>query len=244
LSNTGDLASWTEEGTLLYHGRIDNQVKIRGNRIEVGEIEEALRSHDSISDAVVLVQKDKSGQNVLAGHYCLCSPCEPESLRLFLSEKIPPYMIPGLWKRHLKFDLTTSGKTDRKLIKPITFEKIEKKPQVEAFSLESAIIEEWKKVLPDGNFTCDDDFFNIGGDSFSLISVFTNLGDKYHLTLQELFDYSTVNSLTRFILETKTFSLIPNQTKKIDWEPLNTISRERKRLSQYQDHLEELKECS
>ncbi|MBI9099918.1 MAG: amino acid adenylation domain-containing protein, partial [Spirochaetaceae bacterium] len=241
---TGDLASWTEDGDLLYQGRIDNQVKIRGNRIEIGEIEEALRSHKHIVDAVVLVQKDKAGQNALAGHYCARGNCDPESLRLYLADRIPPYMVPSLWKEHRSFTLTTSGKTDRKSIEPVPIRVAKKNVEKNISDIEASIIEEWKKVLPVEDFSWDDDFFNLGGDSFSLITIFGNLEEKYQLTLQELFDHSTINDLTEFILTTKNISLVPKNKGKQDWEPYHTIALGRKKLFDYHKTLNELKETT
>lgn len=238
---TGDLASWNESGEILFHGRMDHQVKIRGNRIELGEIEGALESHPAISAAVVLVQNDKRGNQSLACHYTASQPCSDRNLRDYLTDRLPPYMIPQLWKEEKRLPLTSSGKIDRNNIEPVAVESFENSDRNRrGFTIESAIREEWERVLPDKAFSDDDDFFSLGGDSFGLITIFASLEKKFHVTLQELFDHSTINDLASFILENKTLTLSPEIRDLRVWDQVSLLARERKRLREYEQSQYEL----
>ncbi|MGY8687419.1 MAG: AMP-binding enzyme, partial [Verrucomicrobiales bacterium] len=113
--DTGDLASWTDEGLLECLGRADHQVKVGVYRIELGEIENILKEFPSLSDAVVSVAKDGLGESQLVAYYTLQNGELPtdSTMREFLSEKLPDYMVPAFYERMDAFPLTPNQKVDR-----------------------------------------------------------------------------------------------------------------------------------
>lgn len=108
---TGDLCRWNENGELEYIGRIDNQVKLRGFRVELGEVENLALQHGGIKQAVALVKND---QIVL--YYCAYQSFESESLRLFFAERLPEYMVPSIFTFLSEMPLTPNGKINRKAL--------------------------------------------------------------------------------------------------------------------------------
>ncbi|MCW9017691.1 MAG: amino acid adenylation domain-containing protein, partial [Kangiellaceae bacterium] len=116
---TGDVAAWSEEGELLYHGRSDNQVKLRGYRIELEDVESALRSCDEVTNAAVVVREQGDGNSILVA-FCSCFSSEyttdqlTTSVQRQLRKRLPEYMIPGLVIPLQQLPLTPNGKVDRK----------------------------------------------------------------------------------------------------------------------------------
>src|SRR6185503_18035852 len=116
LYRTGDVGRYLESGALEYQGRVDNQVKVRGYRIELGEIEAALRQHEAVSDAVVVVQEDENGHKRLVS-YLISKDGEEivsSQLRSDLGERLPEYMVPGMYVWLKQWPVTSNGKVDRR----------------------------------------------------------------------------------------------------------------------------------
>jgi amino acid adenylation domain-containing protein len=113
---TGDQARYLPTGELEFLGRIDNQVKLRGYRIEPGEIESALTRHPDVQQAVVVAREDASGKQLVA--YVVGSTSNPASLRTYLAERLPDYMVPSAILRLETFPLTPNGKIDRDRLPP------------------------------------------------------------------------------------------------------------------------------
>ncbi|MEC0526119.1 amino acid adenylation domain-containing protein, partial [Bacillus subtilis] len=111
---TGDLVRWLPDGNIEYLGRVDNQVKIRGHRIEIGEIETCLRKHPSIKEAVVIARKDKNEQDYLCAYVVAQGEWTIQILRQFLGQTLPHYMIPSYFMELSEIPLTTNGKVDKK----------------------------------------------------------------------------------------------------------------------------------
>src|SRR5688500_1285132 len=118
LYRTGDVGRYLASGDLEYQGRADNQVKVRGYRIELGEIEAALREHEAVRDAVVVVQTDESGHKRLVGYLISRDGEELVSsqLRSYLGEQLPEYMVPGLYVWLKQWPVTSNGKVDRRAL--------------------------------------------------------------------------------------------------------------------------------
>lgn len=112
LYRTGDRAHWNDDGTLAFLGRSDNQVKLRGFRVELGEVEAALRAHPAVSDAVVFVHGDRGAER-LVGYVVTGRREDPVDCLRHLREKLPPYMIPAEVRELREFPLTANGKADR-----------------------------------------------------------------------------------------------------------------------------------
>ncbi len=199
---TGDLARWLPDGTIEYLGRIDQQVKIRGQRIECGEIENVLLSHPEVSEAVVIKRKAASGSEYLCA-YIVCS--EPENslgLRDFTAMRLPDYMIPSIIVELPAMPLSPNGKIDRKALPEPEVATDNYTPFVEATSdSELAIAAIWREVLQSDDFGIHHRFFDIGGESLLLVRVHQRLEALYPgaLGVTDLFAYPTIASLAAFL---------------------------------------------
>ena len=116
LYRSGDLAKFLPNGEMVYMGRIDHQVKIRGHRIEPGEIENRLIQHTSVKEAVVLAMDDAEGQKYLCAYITGNGETTVEEIRKYLLNDLPEYMIPSFFIRLDSMPLTSNGKIDRKAL--------------------------------------------------------------------------------------------------------------------------------
>ncbi|MBV6709073.1 AMP-binding protein, partial [Bacillus thuringiensis] len=113
---TGDLVRWMPDGNLEYLGRIDQQVKIRGHRIELGEVENRLLSHSAVADVTVVVNRDEKAQFYLCAYLITKSDWTISAIRHHLKETLPDYMIPTYFVEVESFPLTPNGKIDKKAL--------------------------------------------------------------------------------------------------------------------------------
>lgn len=123
LYKIGDLAYWREDGNIVYVGRNDFQVKIRGLRIEIGEIENAICSMDDISQAVVVVQKNKEDRQLICAFYT-GKEADAKEIRSHIGKKLPKYMLPHIFMYLEEMPLTSSGKINRKALPEVDLESI------------------------------------------------------------------------------------------------------------------------
>lgn len=172
LYKTGDTARWTSDGIIEYLGRNDNQVKIRGQRIEIGEIEHKLKQHSAVRDAVVLACDDQGNGKRLVAYLIVKRDQQMpniESVRDFLAKELPVYMIPSAFVRLSSFPLTNSGKLDRNAFPSASVNAlVQEREYVEPRSvLERLIASHWSDVLGVDRVSVNDNFFSLGGDSLS-----------------------------------------------------------------------------
>ncbi|MCP4148656.1 MAG: amino acid adenylation domain-containing protein, partial [bacterium] len=168
LYRTGDLGKWLPDGTIEFLGRLDHQVKIRGIRIEIGEIENALHSVENIKEAVIQARKDSDGNTYLATWYVETAgqkePLSISQLRASLSVKLPDYMIPAYFVPLETMPLTPNGKIDRKALPdPKTKDRRSTGYQAPANDTEKKLVEIWQQVLGPEPIGVIDNFFEIGG---------------------------------------------------------------------------------
>jgi non-ribosomal peptide synthetase component F len=113
---TGDVARWLPDGNIEYLGREDHQVKIRGLRVELGEIESALREYPGVIDCVAMVEKHSESVIILVAHVVSRSELDVGGLKTYLRRSLPDYMVPHRFERLAELPLTSSGKADRKAL--------------------------------------------------------------------------------------------------------------------------------
>jgi len=163
---TGDLVRRLADGTLLFLGRRDRQIKLRGFRIEPGEIEAALLEHPLVRGTAVMLREDHPGERRLAAYLVSDAPIEPAALRGFLQERLPDYMIPAAFVRLDALPLTSNGKVDLRAL-PVPPKAAEEVRDIvlPRDETEAALVEIWRELLALDRVSIHDDFFAIGGDS-------------------------------------------------------------------------------
>lgn len=222
LYRTGDLACYRADGTIEFRGRIDQQIKISGYRIEPGEIEATLAEHPKIKSAVVVARHDGSGQKKLVAYVVPQNGSySAAELRAYLQEKLPAYMLPNALVSLEALPLSPNGKLDRDALPapdagraPVAEGAAATKSELdgsgsegsgnegsgeEALGLERKIAAVWAKVLGLSEVGPEVNFFDIGGDSLSLLEVHAELQKAVNSEIQvvDLFDYATVRSLAK-----------------------------------------------
>ncbi|MFB2772372.1 amino acid adenylation domain-containing protein [Pelatocladus sp. BLCC-F211] len=222
LYKTGDLVRFLPSGDIEYIGRIDNQIKIRGFRVELGEIEAVINQHPSVSASVVIVREDKPGnQNLIA--YITLHPHKiltiPE-LRRFLQNKLLDHMLPTAFMILEALPLTSNGKVDRRALPTPDALRPELEvayvvPQTE---LEKTIASVWQKALNLEKIGIHDNFFEIGGHSLLLVAVHSQLQQilTAELSTLDLFRYPTIYSLAEYL------STSPNQIASLQKNDIST----------------------
>ncbi len=200
LYKTGDLGRFLKTGDVEYRGRTDHQVKIRGSRIELGEIQSALDAHPDIRASIVLAQDDALGEQKLTA-YVLSRGKQPSTreIRTFLSKKLPEFMIPASVVVLEDFPKTASGKVDRlSLPKPADVREDHVAPRNLTEEIVAGLLAEILKV---DDISISDDFFELGGHSLLIPQVTARLNEIFaiDLPLRALFDNSRVSELAAAI---------------------------------------------
>jgi len=200
---TGDIGKWTADGQLLYLDRKDSQVKIRGYRVELGEIENALRTIPGVEEAAVLTKENESGEKTLSGYVVLSQPLTVQSLKATLAKELPEFMVPGLFYQVLNMPLSPNGKLDRKVLSATSSECLLKDEQFVGATTETQrqLIEVWEEVLEQENIGVTDSFFELGGDSIKVLRMSGVIKAKLGLEidLQTLYKNDTIFKMASFI---------------------------------------------
>jgi acyl carrier protein len=204
LYRTGDIVRWRPDGNLEFCGRADQQVKMRGYRIELSEIESALSAHPQIKQNVVHA-RDNEGDIQLVAYFTSEQPelSAPE-LREYLRSKLPEYMIPARFVRLPALPVTAGGKIDTQALPDPSLSEAESQAFVPpGTALEAALAEIWAEVLRIERVGMDDDFFELGGHSLLATSLISRLRDAFavDLSVHELFERPTLRLLAPLIDE-------------------------------------------
>ena len=206
---TGDMGKYWSDGNIEFLGRMDNQVKIDGYRVELGEIEAALRNIPTIRAAVV-VEKKVGNKNVLAAVFIADSDNVNENsgydnIKSNLSKVLPQYMIPSIFQEIERFPLGSNGKIDRKKIL-INLAECELKKETSVCRAENELQEKllhiWTDIL-EQEVNLDSDFFDMGGNSLQAVRLTNLISEKFDLEvgIGELFENSTVRRMSELIGE-------------------------------------------
>jgi len=209
LYKTGDLARWLPDGNIEFHGRIDNQLKIRGFRVEMEEIESVLSEIEGVIETVVKPVKVDEGDIRLVAFLNVKGTFKIEISEILaqIRKKLPAYMVPSAFKLMNGFPKTINGKTDKKAL---TFEisELSSKPEQDKgdFTPTEKIIHQiWSDILKTEGLSLTDSFFNSGGNSLSGLRLINLLREKFkiRLTFKELVSNETIEQLGA-IIDTRT----------------------------------------
>jgi acyl-coenzyme A synthetase/AMP-(fatty) acid ligase len=204
---TGDIGRLLRDGNIEFIGRVDSQIKLRGFRIELAEIESALLRHASVAAAAVLVRHDSAGEKILVAYIVPKDSTAPtlSDLRAHLKQSMPDYMIPAVFALVQTFPLTPNGKVDREALESMAAARVESGTAfVEPVGeLEESLAAIWREVLSVERVGRDDNFFDLGGHSLSLARVHEQLMSMLcrSIPITVLFQHPTVGSLAKFVRE-------------------------------------------
>ncbi|MBL6449610.1 amino acid adenylation domain-containing protein [Fulvivirga sp. 29W222] len=197
---TGDLAKWLPDGNIRFLGRIDNQIKIRGIRVELGEIETRMLQYEGVKEAYVILYK-KGSLQFLTAYYTADTSIDENKLRNYLKTHLPDYMIPTAMVFLETFPLNTSGKVDRKkLPAPDVNEANHYEPPIS--SAEKLLADIWKEALHIEKIGAKDNFFSLGGDSIKSIRIVALLRKQgFHFKVRDIFKWQTIREFASVLEE-------------------------------------------
>ncbi|RYZ33087.1 MAG: amino acid adenylation domain-containing protein, partial [Myxococcaceae bacterium] len=199
LYSTGDRVRWQVDGTLEFLGRTDFQVKLRGFRIEPGEVEAVLRQAPRVQEAVVLARKDASGDKRLVAYVVPAGEGgDSSALKAFVQKQLPEYMVPTAWVELSSLPLSANGKVDRKALPAPEAPRVSDATVVAPRNaMEKALAAIWAEVLHLESVGIHDDFFELGGHSLLATQVVSRIRSTLgvELPLGDLFSAPTVATL-------------------------------------------------
>jgi len=211
---SGDLGKWTVNGEIEYLGRIDFQVKINGQRIELGEIESIIKEMKGIDHCIVIDDKKENGDQYLICYYIISSDGKDEkeenlnvngsTIRKYLNEKLPKYMIPNYYKRINEIPLSNSGKLNRKALpKPTKEDFITEKYIAPETEIERMICKLYAKIfnIPETAIGRRSDFYELGGDSLNFIHFSSLIEKELNIKLhyKDMMSHSAVYELGPYL---------------------------------------------
>ncbi len=225
LYKSGDLARWFPDGNVDFLGRIDSQVKVRGYRIEPGEIENQLKQQKGIKEAVVIRRQDKQGDQYLCAYITAEKKINKSALREMLGRHLPDYMIPSYFEQLEKIPLTPNGKVDKKAL-PEPEIKMDEVHTVPRDEVEDRLAGIWSEVLgiPKEVIGIDSDFFTLGGHSLKAIILTSQIHQafKVKLSLAEIFNTPFIRAVAQIIKESgKTNFVELEKAEKKEFYPLS-----------------------
>jgi non-ribosomal peptide synthetase-like protein len=201
---TGDKASYDAEDRIVFHGRLDDQVKFRGYRIETGEIEAALGALEAVRAAAVVLREDPGGTPQLVAYIAMAEgmAADPKELRAALSARLPSYMLPTIFKPIDFIPRLPSGKINRKALPELT-EAVEmddsRAVEPPATPEEAALQEAWQAQFPHVRVGVTDDFFlDLGGHSLLAAILISRLRQDARfrrISIQDLYEQRTIRAL-------------------------------------------------
>ncbi|MCP5047012.1 MAG: hypothetical protein GY940_07555, partial [bacterium] len=206
--NTGDLARWLPGGMLEFLGRSDSQVKIKGIRIEPGEIEDRLLRHPDISEAAVLARTGEDGEKYLCAYVVSNENDLKEDpgsgrFREYLVHRLPRYMVPAHFVLLETMPVTPNGKVDKRSLEKYQVKKIRRymPPRDE---VEQRLVEVWRNVLtgscPGSTVGIGDNFFRLGGDSIKAIQVSARLKTfGLEIDIRDIFRFPTIREIREHV---------------------------------------------
>ncbi len=204
LYRTGDLARYRADGVVEFLGRFDHQVKVRGYRIEPGEVEEALRKHAQVREALVVARQEVGGESQLVAYVVGSDPAPTASeLRDLLQRSLPEHMVPSAFVVLDSFPLSPNGKVDRAALPAPDLDARATSGYVApAGELEQELAEIWMELLKLDRVGVDDDFFALGGHSLLAVRLVQLVFERHRrtCTLSMLFRNRTIRSLAAEML--------------------------------------------
>jgi non-ribosomal peptide synthase protein (TIGR01720 family) len=195
---TGDLGKWLDDGAVDFMGRIDQQVKIRGHRIELAEIESNIRDIPDILDCVTVVRDLEQGNKTIVAYYVSEKEIPIDILRGILKENLPDYMVPNVFVRLDALPLTPNEKVNKSALpEPQGLRPEMATEYVEPSNeIQHILVEVWQETLAVDKIGINDNFFDLGGDSIICLQVVGRLKKRgYDIRPRDIFENQTIEEL-------------------------------------------------
>lgn len=223
---SGDLVQWNEKGEIVFLGRMDNQVKLRGLRIELDEVEHAICSFEGIKACKVLVKK-AGNDEYLAAYFTAAAEIGKDKLMDHARLRLPSYMVPGAMMQLEEMPLNNHGKIDKKRLPEIAYDA-KREYVAPKTPLEAELCEKYREILSLEQVGATDNFFEIGGTSLSAAKVVMYCNFRgYHVVYRDIFANPSPQMLARLIAgEPKAAGAAngdPYQLKSFDYDALQEI---------------------
>jgi amino acid adenylation domain-containing protein len=200
---TGDLAKYLKDGNLEYLGRCDEQIKIRGFRVELGEIASVITQHPDAQESVVIQSKDTQSNQYLIAYVVTTKQDIAAQLLPYLRQKLPSYMIPSAFVILDALPLTPNGKVDKRALpsNEIIRQNTHQSFVAPRNFTELALVKIWKNLLNTNPIGVRDNFFELGGHSFLAVRLMAQIQDRFghNLPLSTLFENPTIEELASIV---------------------------------------------
>lgn len=204
---TGDSANWTHEGCLIFRGRKGDQIKIRGYRIALDEIETILLQHDSIAKAAVIAIEDMKSDKQLGAFIMLDEDIPIEEVRMFLKKRLPSFMIPSYIRSVYDFPLLPNGKIDKEQLREMASDlgNVDSDNELPSNADNRELIQCWRRVIGRNDIRVDKHFYEMGGDSIKAVQLCYEIQEKFGIviTLKEIIAYPTLKEMSQYLVMQK-----------------------------------------
>ena len=226
---SGDLGYFDESGNIYCKGRADHQVKIRGQRVELGEIEDRIAELPYIKTCVVAKKIDANGHEYLCAYYTSNEQCDSNEIRTHLQNFLPRYMVPQYFIQMEKLPYTPNGKINRKALPDLDY-KSENRDIVRPRNETDKKLEKmFKKVLNIENVSIKDSFFDLGGDSLSAINLCVEIQSEFNtqLFVKDILEHSTIEEISDIISNNKDKATVDKieKVKKAEYYPASNAQK-------------------
>lgn len=198
--DSGDVGRWLEDGNIAYLGRQDDQLKIRGYRVELGEIEKVLLQDGRVKEVVLMAREDPEGALYLAAYYTGKNPVTAPELQRYLAGRLPEYMIPSLFVQLEAFPLNANGKVDRKaLLMQDALDQV--RLEAPASDTERRLLGIWQSELGQQEIGVTHNFFSLGGHSLKAVRIMGMITREMgvYVPLQSLFADPTIRAQAQLL---------------------------------------------
>lgn len=227
---TGDLVKWDSDGHLIFLGRIDNQIKIRGFRVELSEISTVINSYEHVKE-VYTIFDTVHNKKAICSYIVADKEIDFEDLKKYLGNQLPKYMIPTYFMQLDSLPINQNGKVNKKLL-PKNFEIHSNNETVLPSSdIEKKLYNIFENILNVSNFSITDSFFSLGGDSLTVIRLETRIFNEFNvqISVAEIFDNPTIELLSKKI-DTAYILKRPEHIKKCPIREFYPISSAQRRM--------------
>ena len=197
---SGDLSRWSEDGRILFMGRMDNQVKLRGLRIELDEIENVMNTYPGMTRSLVLVKESEREGQFLCAYFTATEKVDIPALKAHIGKSLAKYMIPSVYMQLDSIPMNKNGKIDKKALPEPVVETTQRDIKRPTNELESKIVSIYAKALGHKDMSIDDDFFENGGTSLSASKVaMLALSMNLPIAYKDVFEFPTAEAMAKHL---------------------------------------------